>query len=84
MGLFALFTAKLLVDFKLKHPEVHNMGESLSGSGRMNVTYECCTGDAGYIMFGPIGREIFSGGSVIFAVFAVVSCSSLNPPHVRT
>ncbi|KAH9918718.1 amino acid transporter [Epithele typhae] len=53
LGVFALFTAKLLVDFKLNHPEVHNMG------------------DAGYIMFGPIGREVLSLGSIIFAVFAV-------------
>ena len=26
LGMFALFTAKLLVDFKLNHPEVHSMG----------------------------------------------------------
>lgn len=28
LGIFGLFTAKLLVDFKLNHPDVHNMGES--------------------------------------------------------
>ncbi|KAH7915339.1 transmembrane amino acid transporter protein-domain-containing protein [Hygrophoropsis aurantiaca] len=55
MGIFGLFTAKLLVDFKLNHPEVHNMG------------------DAGYIMFGPVGREILSAGTVIFAIFSVGS-----------
>jgi hypothetical protein len=27
-------------------------------------------GDAGYIMFGPIGREILAAGTIIFAVFA--------------
>ena len=27
-------------------------------------------GDAGYILFGPIGREILSFGTIIFAVFA--------------
>lgn len=27
-------------------------------------------GDAGYILFGPIGREILSAGTIIFAVFA--------------
>ncbi len=27
-------------------------------------------GDAGYILFGPIGREVLSAGTVIFAVFA--------------
>ena len=27
-------------------------------------------GDAGYILFGPIGREVLSAGTIIFAVFA--------------
>jgi len=27
-------------------------------------------GDAGYIMFGPVGREVLAAGTVIFAVFA--------------
>lgn len=27
-------------------------------------------GDAGKILFGPVGREILSAGTVIFAVFA--------------
>lgn len=27
LGIFALYTAKLLIDFKLNHPGVHNMGE---------------------------------------------------------
>ena len=26
LGVFGLFTAKLLIDFKHNHPEVHNMG----------------------------------------------------------
>ncbi len=26
LGIFGLYTAKLLIDFKLNHPEVHNMG----------------------------------------------------------
>jgi uncharacterized membrane protein len=29
LGIFALFTAKLLVDFKLNHPEVHSMGKAI-------------------------------------------------------
>ncbi|CZT25126.1 related to neutral amino acid permease [Ramularia collo-cygni] len=49
-GVFALYTSWLLVKFKLRHPEVHNMG------------------DAGMIMYGPIGREIFSFGTLLFAV----------------
>ena len=27
-------------------------------------------GDAGYILFGPIGREILSWGTIVFAIFA--------------
>ncbi|KAF8213340.1 transmembrane amino acid transporter protein-domain-containing protein [Mycena galopus ATCC 62051] len=49
-GVFALYTAKLLIDFKLNHPGVHNMG------------------DAGYIIGGPIPREILSIGTIIFAI----------------
>jgi len=52
LGVFGLFTAKLLIDFKLNHPEVHSMG------------------DAGYILFGPIGREVLGMGTVIFAICA--------------
>ncbi|KII93344.1 hypothetical protein PLICRDRAFT_100422 [Plicaturopsis crispa FD-325 SS-3] len=55
LGIFGLFTAKLLVDFKLNHPDVHNMG------------------DAGYILFGPIGRELLSAGTIIYAIFAAGS-----------
>ncbi|GJJ06280.1 hypothetical protein Clacol_000471 [Clathrus columnatus] len=53
LGVFALFTAKLLIDFKLNHPEVHS--------------------EAGFILFGPIGREVLSLGTVIFSVFATGS-----------
>jgi len=28
LGVFALYTAKLLIDFKLNHPSVHNMGDA--------------------------------------------------------
>lgn len=50
LGVFAAYTSVLLVRFKLRHPEVHNMG------------------DAGKIMFGFIGREVFSFGTLLFAV----------------
>ncbi|CAL1705083.1 unnamed protein product [Somion occarium] len=50
LGIFGLFTAKLLIDFKLNHPGVHSMG------------------DAGYTLFGPIGRELLSAGTIIFAI----------------
>ncbi|KAI3325135.1 transmembrane amino acid transporter [Xylariaceae sp. AK1471] len=55
LGAFATYTAWALIQFKLRHPEVHNMG------------------DAGMILFGPIGREILGGGTIIFAVFATGS-----------
>lgn len=55
LGIFALYTAKLLIDFKLNHPGVHNMG------------------DAGYILFGPIGREVLSAGTIVFAIFGAGS-----------
>ncbi|KAF9821899.1 hypothetical protein IEO21_00329 [Rhodonia placenta] len=55
LGIFGLFTAKLLVDFKLNHPDVHSMG------------------DAGYIIFGPIGREVLLFGTIVFAVFGAGS-----------
>ncbi|KAK4619898.1 N amino acid transport system protein [Fulvia fulva] len=49
LGIFAAYTSVLLVRFKLRHPEVHNMG------------------DAGKIMFGVVGREVFSFGTIAFA-----------------
>lgn len=52
LGIFATYTAYLLVQFKLRHPEVHSMG------------------DAGFILFGPIGREVLAFGTVVFAIFA--------------
>ena len=55
LGVFATYTSWVLIQFKLRHPEVHNMG------------------DAGYILFGPIGREVLSAGTVIFAIFATGS-----------
>ncbi|KAG2129974.1 transmembrane amino acid transporter protein-domain-containing protein [Suillus clintonianus] len=51
LGIFGLYTAKLLIDFKLNHPNVHTMG------------------DAGYIMSGPVAREVLAFGTVAFAVF---------------
>ncbi|KAI1330124.1 transmembrane amino acid transporter [Xylariaceae sp. FL0255] len=55
LGTFATYTAWALIQFKLRHPEVHNMG------------------DAGMILFGPIGREVLSFGTIVFAVFATGS-----------
>ncbi|KAJ8596533.1 amino acid transporter [Rhizopogon salebrosus TDB-379] len=55
LGIFGLYTAKLLVDFKLNHLDVHTMG------------------DAGYIMFGPVARELLAFGTVAFAIFGTGS-----------
>ncbi|KAJ3711493.1 transmembrane amino acid transporter protein-domain-containing protein [Lentinula raphanica] len=52
LGVFGLYTAKILIDFKLHHPSVHNMG------------------DAGYILGGPVLREVLGFGTIIFAIFA--------------
>lgn len=52
LGVFATYTSWLLVQFKLRHPTVHTMG------------------DAGFIMFGPVGRELLSFGTICFAIFA--------------
>lgn len=52
LGVFATYTSWLLVEFKLRHPHVHTMG------------------DAGYLMFGPIGRELMAFGTCCFATFA--------------
>lgn len=51
LGGFATYTSWLLVKFKIRHPEVHTMG------------------DAGYIMFGPIGRELLAFGTCCFSIF---------------
>ncbi|KAH9909894.1 transmembrane amino acid transporter [Xylariomycetidae sp. FL2044] len=55
LGAFATYTSWALIQFKLRHPEVHNMG------------------DAGMLLFGPVGREILGGGTVIFAICAAGS-----------
>ncbi|GAP82343.2 putative amino acid transporter [Rosellinia necatrix] len=55
LGVFATYTARALIHFKLRHPHVHNMG------------------DAGMVLFGPIGRDVFGAGTVVFAVFAAGS-----------
>lgn len=55
LGIFATFTSWLLIQFKLRHPQVHSMG------------------DAGMILFGPVGREVLAGGTIIFAVFGTGS-----------
>ncbi|KAI5204936.1 hypothetical protein AUEXF2481DRAFT_216143 [Aureobasidium subglaciale EXF-2481] len=70
-GVWALFTSYLLIDFKLNHPEVHNMG------------------DAGYILFSPlgigsVGREVLSAGTILFAITGVGSMSLLGQLALQT
>lgn len=80
LGIFALYTAKVLIDFKLNHPEVHNMGNnSRSLLFSPNFADPLIAGDAGAILFGRAGREILSAGTVIFAIFAAVSRTLLLP-----
>jgi len=55
LGSWATYTSWLLINFKMRHPEVHTMG------------------DAGRIVFGPLGREILAFGTVAFAIFATGS-----------
>ena len=38
LGVFALYTSKLLIDFKLNHPEVHNMGEPIVTVTKLRLT----------------------------------------------
>lgn len=52
LGVIVPCTSYQLVQFKLRHSEVHSMG------------------DAAYILFGPIGREVLAFSTVAFAGFA--------------
>lgn len=78
LGVFALFTAKLLVDFKLNHPDVHGMGTGIS-LARCALALTALAGDAGYILFGPIGREVLGIGTIIFAICATVRSLTAHP-----
>lgn len=76
LGIFATFTSWILIQFKLRHPQ----GKLPSRRPRITVVIPAglltpqssvhSMGDAGFILFGPIGREILAAGTIIFAVFA--------------
>jgi amino acid permease len=70
-GIWALFTSFLLIDFKLNHPEVHNMGDAgfilFSPFG-----------------LGAVGREIMSTGTILFAITGVGSMSLLGQLALQT
>jgi hypothetical protein len=70
-GIWALFTSFLLIDFKLNHPEVHNMGDAgfilFSPFG-----------------LGAVGREVMSAGTILFAITGVGSMSLLGQLALQT
>ena len=72
LGVFGLFTAWILIQFKLRHPEgkipwLLIRCSSLEG---LHVLKVHNMGDAGQILFGPLGREVLSFGTIVFAIFA--------------
>ncbi|KAI5271250.1 transmembrane amino acid transporter [Aureobasidium subglaciale] len=70
-GVWALFTSYLLIDFKLNHPEVHNMGDAgyilFSPFG-----------------IGTMGREVLGAGTILFAITGVGSMSLLGQSALQT
>ncbi|KAG9564596.1 transmembrane amino acid transporter, partial [Aureobasidium melanogenum] len=70
-GIWALFTSFLLIDFKLNHPEVHNMGDAgfilFSPFG-----------------LGAVGREVLSAGTILFAITGVGSMCLLGQLALQT
>jgi amino acid permease len=70
-GIWALFTSFLLIDFKLNHPEVHNMGDAgfilFSPFG-----------------LGAFGREVMSAGTILFAITGVGTMSLLGQLALQT
>jgi amino acid permease len=66
LGIFATFTSWLLIRFKLNHPE----GKSMANYKTRLMHLVHSMGDAGYILFGWIGREVLSWGTIVFAIFA--------------
>ncbi|KAF7339694.1 Amino acid transporter [Mycena sanguinolenta] len=59
-GLFALYTAKLLIDFKLNHPSVHNMGDAGYVLGGAIPREILSAGTIIFAIFGT-GSELLSG-----------------------
>ncbi|KAL9100715.1 MAG: hypothetical protein Q9163_003941 [Psora crenata] len=84
-GIFALFTSWILIQFKLRHPEGKpdvipvwfphpNPNPPFSkGSGNILASAVHTMGDAGYILFGSIGRETLAFGTIVFAIFSAGS-----------
>ena len=90
LGVFGLFTAWILIQFKLRHPEGMDAfpNPTQKTRRRKHVLWVIAKafpkirflntntppvhnmGDAGLILFGPVGREVLSFGTIVFAVFA--------------
>ncbi|KAK7058779.1 hypothetical protein VNI00_001403 [Paramarasmius palmivorus] len=60
LGIFGLYTAKLLIDFKLNHPSVHNMGDAGYILGGPFIRELLAGGTIIFAIFGT-GSEILSG-----------------------
>lgn len=88
LGVFATFTSWLLIEFKLRHPQGEEevcpppQPDQLASRRRHSELTMCACvwhetvhsmGDAGMILFGPVGREVLAAGTIIFAVFATGS-----------
>lgn len=71
-GIFGLYTAKLLINFKLNHPGVHNMFVNIRPLCPTTPNLGTSRGDAGFILGGPIAREVLSLGTIIFAICGTV------------
>lgn len=76
-GIFALYTALLLIDFKLNHPEVHSEYPNARINLACLLTWPPLDmGDAGYIIFSPfrlgwLGREVCSAGTLFYAITGI-------------
>lgn len=70
-GVWALFTSYLLIDFKLNHPNVHNMGDA------GYILFQP-------FGMGALGREILSLGTVLFAIVGVGSMCLLGQLALQT
>ncbi|KXN89839.1 N amino acid transport system protein [Leucoagaricus sp. SymC.cos] len=61
LGVFGLFTAKLLINFKLNHPNVHNMGDAGMILGGPLIREILSAGTIIFAICGRQGSELLSG-----------------------
>lgn len=83
LGLFALYTAFILVDFKLNHPEVHNMGDAgriMGGSILREIL------SAGTVIFAiaAAGSQLLAGQIALSALANNRLCLMLATGKYRT